>query len=188
MTSLSSAAHQWLASGKVRGDDKAVSFSIVDVPTGITVTRRTGVAHYVADAAEISRKGETTLAVRAVCGATTVDAEILSEIDEVECHACRLAAALPQGPCVYFAWGDDGLLLYVGSSIKVAQRVRAHQNSTSWWGDVRRLTFREYDSELDARRAEVSSIGERPGLHNRESRRDRSARPLLDGIEIGVEA
>lgn len=186
MSRLSHAARRWLSTGESGGS--AARVSVVDVPSGMAAGRRTGVSHYVADAAEISLGDETTLAVRWLCGGSTVDAGLVNDEPEPDCVNCRLTAAVPSRPVVYYAWDADGELLYVGSSVKVATRIKGHMSQTPWWGGVRRLTFTEYDTELEVRRAELAAIAERPGIHNREGRRPAKVRGILDGIEIGVEA
>jgi hypothetical protein len=167
MTSLSMAAHHWVANKKSLPGSKV---SIVDIPTGMAASRKTGVGHYVADAAEITVKGETTLVLLWLCGGSTIDGFILEE-PQPDCVGCRLAAALPSGPCVYYAWGENDELLYVGSSINLPQRIRQHSTSTPWWSEVRCLTFDAFDSERAVRRAEMAAIRERAGLYNREGRR-----------------
>ena len=178
MSTLSMAAHRWLGNGKAPAD---ATVAVID--GGVAASRRTGVSHHVGDAAEITVGDETTLAVRWLCGGSSVDAVLLNE-ESVDCVGCRLTAATPQTPCVYYAWGEEDDLLYVGSSVNVAQRIRGHMTQTGWWPSVRRLTFDEYATEHEARRAEFIAIAERPGKHNREGvRRKRTERAL--GLVIG---
>lgn len=183
MSRLGRAARHWLINKTALPDSSSVN--VVDV--GIAGGRKTGVAHYVADAAEITYGDETTLAASWLCGGSTVDAEVMHDGEEPDCVSCRVHAAVPQRPVVYFAWGADDELLYIGSSIQVAVRIQAHMRDTYWWGDVRRLTFTEYASELEVRRAEAAEIRKRPGKYNRDGRRSTIVRPILNGIELGVE-
>lgn len=191
MSAVSRAAHYWLANKRVGTDAKV---SIIDLVNGIAAARRTGVGHYVTDAAEITVDGHTTLAAVWLCGGSTVDGFLVEDAEVPDCIGCRLAAAIPSGPVVYFAWGEDDELLYVGSSVKAPQRIRAHSTQTRWWPEVRRLTFEEYDREHEARRAEFEAIAERPGKYNREGRRVGSptgtpaAHALLQMIEGGESA
>lgn len=178
MSALSVAASRWLA-----GYETTPQVSVID--GGIAASRRTGIAHHVADAAEITVEGETTLAARWLCGGSSIDAVGLTNIS-VACVGCRIAAAVPQGPCVYYAWDEDDDLLYVGSSINLAQRIRGHRSRTHWWPEVRRLTFEEYPTEHEARRAEMEAIAERPGRHNREGVFRRSPVTPL-GLVVGGE-
>lgn len=178
MSALSRAAHRWLGGGQMVD---GASVSIVD--GGIACARRTGVAHHLEDAAEITVESQTTLAARWLCGGSSVDALMLSADEVIDCVGCRLAAAVSQRPCVYYAWGESGELLYVGSSINVAQRIRGHMAQTGWWSEVRSLTFDEYDTEFEIRRAEFEAIAERAGKYNREGVRRRS--PVDLGFAIG---
>lgn len=180
MTRLSRASRYWLETQKSL-DGATVSIVTIGVATG----RRTGVAHHVADAAEITVNGETMLAARWLCGGSTVDAFAMPDL-EAECVNCRLAAAVPSGPVVYYAWGEDDELLYVGSSVNAPKRIRAHSTQTYWWPEVRRLTFDEHATEVEVRRAELEAIAERPGVYNREGRpgrfrQDDSVLRLIDG-------
>ena len=170
---VSRAAHMWLAGKKADGAHVSV------VTIGVAAARRTGVAHHVADAAEVTVGGVTNLVASWLCGGSSVDAIAIHD-ETPECVGCRIAAAVPQGPVVYFAWGEEEELLYVGSSIQAAVRIRAHSTQTPWWPEVVRLTFEEHDTEVAARRAEAAAIRARPGTHNREGvRRPQSS---LDGL------
>lgn len=180
MRALSVAARRWLARQAVDGAQVAV------IDGGIAYARRTAVTHHVADAAEITVGDDSTLAARWLCGGQSVDAVSLPDGERIDCVNCRLAAALAQGPCVYYAWDGDGELLYVGSSINVSQRIRNHMSQTQWWPEVRRVTADEYPNELEARRAEAAAIAERPGLHNREGRRPMPGREIAElGFIVG---
>lgn len=182
MTAATNAARAWL-NGSERPSGSRLQ--VVDVHSGMALGRRTGVVHYVADAAEITVDGDTTLAARWVCGGSTIDAEVVGEGEEIACVGCRISAAVPAGPVVYFAWDAGGDLLYVGSSINVAQRIKNHLTATEWWGDVRRLTFESHETEGAARRAELIAIGKRPGIYNREGRRHSPAVvAFLDHVEV----
>jgi hypothetical protein len=182
MKALSAAAHRWLNLESVVPD---ATVSVID--GGIAAARRTGVSHHVADAAEITVGEETALAARWLCGGSSVDAVLLDE-ESVDCIGCRLSAAVPQTPCVYYAWGESSELLYVGSSVNVAQRIRSHISQSHWWPSVRRLTFDAHPTEHEARRAEFVAIAETPGLHNREGvRRGHGDSRVLD-LVIGGDA
>lgn len=177
------AAHRWLDAGRTEGIQVAV------IDGGIAYARRTAVTHHIADAAEITVGDATTLAARWLCGGKSVDAVATDDGERVDCLNCRLAAALPLGPCVYFAWGTDDELLYVGSSINVGQRIRAHMTQTEWWPEVRRVTADAYSSELEARRAESAAIAAEPGAYNREGRRPIRPGSLSDlGFVVGEDA
>lgn len=182
MSASTSAARAWLNTSK---RPTGAQLRIVDVPSGMAIARRTGVVHYVADAAEVTAGGDTTLAAKWICGASAVDAEIVAEGEEIACVGCKISAAVPAGPVVYFAWDADDDLLYVGSSINVAQRIRGHLSGTPWWDEVRRLTFEIHDTEGEARRAELRAIYKRPGVYNREGRRQSpQSVAFLEQVEI----
>lgn len=59
---------------------------------------------------------------------------------------------------VYRAFNAEGVLLYVGSSINVAARIRAHYLDTPWWFAAKRFTFDAYDTVEEARAAEKHAI------------------------------
>jgi hypothetical protein len=65
--------------------------------------------------------------------------------------------AAPAGPAVYRAWAPDGTLLYIGSSKRPRERVRAHLRR-SGLGEVARWEFEEYPVIEDARAAEGRAI------------------------------
>jgi hypothetical protein len=183
MSALSRAAHQWLTTHTA---PEGATATPVDLASGIAASRRTGVGHYVADAAEISVDGDTALAAVWLCGGSTIDGYTIEETTP-DCVTCRIAAVVPSTPCVYYAWGKDDELLYVGSTINAPQRIRAHVRGTAWWSDVRRLTFDEHPTEHAARRAEFVAISAGPGVHNIDGRRRPSNSPDLLRLVVGEE-
>ena len=180
------ACHRWLADPDASAP-RGTTITPVDVQSGQAIARRTGVSHYVTDAAEVVTPDGSWLAAVWLCGGSSVDTEAVTDsADQPDCGSCRLTASLPHGPCVYFAW-DAETLLYVGSSINVPQRIRSHMTQTPWWDEVNRLTFSQHSTEMEARRAESRAIADRPGLYNREgTSRDRRRRTanVLDNIEV----
>lgn len=188
MSALTRTARAWLA-GNAAQPGEGHAIRVVDIPSGRAVAVSSGVMHTVADAIEVSDGDDTILAARWICGASSVRVVAASEDeDRARCASCRLAAALPQCPVVYYAWGDGDELLYVGSTIKPHQRIRAHISQTNWWPEVRRLTFDECATEAECRQAEAEAILRRPGTHNRGG----VARPelaevidMLGGVQIG---
>lgn len=187
MSAATRAAHYWLSHEKA---PEGATARVVDVRSGVAAARRTGITHHVADSAEVTVDDETTLAVRWLCGGSSIDAFQVDASEGIDCVGCRLAAATPQRPCVYYCWGEGDELLYIGSTTNAAVRIRGHANGTKWWGDVRRLTFDEHETEVAARRAEAAAIRETPGTHNREGRRPvaREDDPLLRLLEGGESA
>ena len=187
MTALSRAAYLWFADTDL---PEGVKVTPIDIESGIAASMRVGVSHYVADAIELTNGSVTALAARWLCGGGSVNALTREETTEADCEKCRLAALVPQRPCVYFAWRGEHLL-YVGSTSNAVQRLSSHRTSTPWWPDVTRVTFIECASTWEARQVEAEHIAKRPGEHNREGTvrdaRRRSARQVLGGISFGSE-
>lgn len=190
MSALTRAARAWL--NNQQQPDGGIQIRPVDIPSGRAITYHSGVMHIVADAIEITDEDDTILAAVWLCGATSVRVALAAEgEDRAQCASCRLAAALPQCPVVYYAWGADGELLYVGSTIKAHQRIRAHMTQTAWWPEVKRLTFDECATELECRTRESEAILANPGTHNRGGvARDNIAAvvDLIEGVQIGGSA
>lgn len=184
MSHLSQTCAQWRHDADVIAP-RGVTISPVDVHSGQALARRTGITHYVKDAAEISDDTDTFLVAVWLCGGSSVDAVAMDEPDaHPDCASCQLAAALPTGPVVYYAWGDGDELLYIGSTKNAPQRIRSHMSQSAWWGEVKRLTFTQHEREIDARRDESKAIREKPGTHNRGGRSKPKVKRLLAGIEI----
>lgn len=191
MTALSVATHRWTSRLDLTDLPTTVTVAPVDIESGHAASRRKGHVHIVADAAHISDGGETRLVATWLCGGSTVDAVEVPHEPELVCANCSLAAALPQRPCVYYAWGDGDELLYIGSTVAAPTRIRAHISSTPWWPEVRRLSFTEFATEADARQAEAAAIWEQSSKYNREGTRAGSAarsRNLLGDVRVEVES
>lgn len=89
----------------------------------------------------------------------------------------EIFAELPQGPGVYRFYGDNGVLLYVGKSTNIAQRVASHfaSDHQSPRGlrmseSLRRVEFTETAGELGALLLELKQIKSLNPLYNRRSR------------------
>lgn len=87
--------------------------------------------------------------------------------------------ALPEAPGVYFFYGEDDTLLYVGKSKNLAVRVPAHfaGSDTSTRAvrlaqQVRRIAWEETAGELSALLREARLVKERQPLFNRRLRRE----------------
>jgi hypothetical protein len=183
--SLTQAARLWARDRAI--DSPNITISPIDIPSGRAVTYHSGVMHTVADAVEVSDGTNSVIAATWICGANSVRVMLAEENDDrVRCVSCQLAAALPQCPVVYFAWGADDELLYVGSTIKAHQRIRAHMTQTRWWPEVKRLSFTECASEIECRRVEAEAIRETPGIYNREGVPTKTS--PLDALALLVEA
>jgi hypothetical protein len=185
VSTLTRTARAWLSDATTEDD----SVRVVDIPSGRAIALSSGVMHIVADAIEVSDETDTILAARWICGATSVRVIVADEDERrAQCASCRLAAALPQCPVVYYAWGEDDELLYVGSTIKAHRRIRAHITQTKWWPEVRRLTFDECATEAECRQVEAEAISRRPGSYNRAGVvRDDLAGviSMIDAVQIG---
>ncbi|NBD73838.1 GIY-YIG nuclease family protein [Patescibacteria group bacterium] len=82
---------------------------------------------------------------------------------------------LSDGPGVYFFFGPDDELFYVGKSINVRSRVLSHFSSprerSAWVRDVARIEVEETAGELGALLREIHHIQSRQPLYNRRSRK-----------------
>ncbi len=58
---------------------------------------------------------------------------------------------------LYRCFAADGVLLYVGISLREWERVMAH-SSRDWFRDVRRIELEHFDSRSGARSAELNAI------------------------------
>lgn len=68
---------------------------------------------------------------------------------------------------VYRMYDAEGLLLYVGKTYRVKQRLEGHAKDKPWFGDVARLEVRIYKNEDAALAAEAWAIKRENPLHNR---------------------
>lgn len=67
---------------------------------------------------------------------------------------------------LYRLYDDAGVLLYVGITWNLPQRMDGHSGDKGWWPQVARRTMIWYSSELDARIAEAIAIDTEKPLHN----------------------
>lgn len=86
---------------------------------------------------------------------------------------------LPETPGVYFFYGEDDVLLYVGKSKNLATRVPSHftggdtsTKAVRLAQQVRRIEWEETAGELAALLREARLVKERQPLHNRRLRRE----------------
>lgn len=61
-------------------------------------------------------------------------------------------------PCVYRIYNAEGVLLYVGSTVCPEFRMRNHASKARWWDVAKDFTFERFDTEEQARAAEVEAI------------------------------
>lgn len=59
---------------------------------------------------------------------------------------------------VYRAYSADGRLLYVGASVNVFQRLRAHRAYSPWYGAAVRVVVHRYEDRAMAREVEETAI------------------------------
>jgi len=84
---------------------------------------------------------------------------------------------------VYYHWGADDRLLYVGVTNNMPSRLKAHRRSI-WWDDVARITATDCGSRSEALRLELNTIiDERPPFNT--SREAYRSDPLLKA-ELGL--
>lgn len=86
---------------------------------------------------------------------------------------------LPETPGVYFFYGEEDVLLYVGKSKNLAARVPSHfaggdtsTKAVRMVQQVRRIDWEETAGELSALLREARLVKERQPLHNRRLRRE----------------
>lgn len=138
------------------------------VKSGRAMSLRNGVTHMVREAVIATGPEGAVLAARWQCGSNSSNAVPLAVDDEpgVVCANCVAAGQMPVGPTVYRCFDDEDDLIYVGSTINAARRIRQHRSSTYWWEDVERVTFDTYDTEAHARRAEAEAIASEEPFYN----------------------
>jgi hypothetical protein len=67
---------------------------------------------------------------------------------------------------VYRAYDSKGVLLYVGSTGRLATRRYSHSREKSWWPRVARITTEEFPERASARAAERRAIRLENPVHN----------------------
>jgi hypothetical protein len=72
----------------------------------------------------------------------------------------------PVGRVVLYRFYDGNVLLYVGISGRIKNRVKEHANASSWFDLADRVTLARYDTRADARRAEREAIKNEHPKHN----------------------
>lgn len=184
MTAMQRATYQWMAGAELDGLPEGITLTPYMPESGRAVARRVGTVHAVQSAALIEDANDARLIAAWYCGGSSTDAmEVANDTDPL-CASCQLALRLPNCPCVYRAWDEDGTLLYIGSTINPPQRMRAHATGTQWWHRVARVTFEEYETESEVRKAESAAIWNEPTIYNRGGTRKDSTAGLLNSIAI----
>jgi hypothetical protein len=77
--------------------------------------------------------------------------------------AVSILAATTESPppktyTVYFYYGADDVLLYVGATGQAHWRARTHNRTARWWRLVKRAEFKHYPTEAEAFAAERAYI------------------------------
>lgn len=149
------------------------------IKSGKAASLKRGIAHMVAEAAIATDEHGAVLTARWECGGGSINAVpvVGGDSDFATCANCADAARCPRGPVVYRCMAADDSLLYIGSSIDVRTRLRAHAmpGGSEWWADVDRVDFEQYPTEATCRIAEAAAIRSEQPLHNREGVRRRAS-------------
>jgi hypothetical protein len=166
-----------LAAAFVDGDDLSAYGDAQLLPTRVKSGRaasvHNGVAHLVETAAIVTDPSGAVLVAKWHCGSYSVNAVPVPAdgVDFATCVHCAEAARWPRGPVVYRCYDAEGDLLYIGSSIDVRQRLRAHKapgvGGSRWWPEVDRVECEGYDTEAKCRLAEAEAIRREPSRYNR---------------------
>lgn len=69
-------------------------------------------------------------------------------------------------PCVYRHFDADGVLLYVGFSLRAIMRQADHEGSSHWFRQIARIELEWFDTVADAAFAEVEAIQNERPRHN----------------------
>lgn len=75
-------------------------------------------------------------------------------------------------PSVYFIYGKDRELLYIGASFDLIVRTRCHAGQRDWWPDVVNIEVEHFPTIADARTRERDCIASLNPPHNIKSRTD----------------
>lgn len=67
---------------------------------------------------------------------------------------------------VYLLYGESDVLLYVGISRNIGQRLRVHSESAPWWGEVVRAEYHHVPTRSMAQRTERAMIWRLKPKHN----------------------
>lgn len=90
---------------------------------------------------------------------------------------------------LYRHYNAEGVLLYVGVSLKAIFRLRQHQRRSHWSDDIAKMTIERYATHHEATLAEIYAIiTERP-LFNKQHARSYTARAAsepIDLVELGL--
>jgi excinuclease UvrABC nuclease subunit len=68
---------------------------------------------------------------------------------------------------VYRCIDENGLLIYVGVTRNMGNRMVMHEAETEWWSEVDQIIVKPYKTEAEARSVEVTAIYQEAPLYNR---------------------
>lgn len=140
----------------------------VTVKSGRAASLTRGVAHLVEAAALAVDERGAVLTARWECNGGSVNAAPVSTTEGyAACANCAEAIRLPRGPVVYRCIDDEGAVIYIGSSIDVRSRVRAHRSGTPWWDEVVDVQTESFPNEAACRLAEALAIRDEQPFYNR---------------------
>lgn len=139
------------------------------VKSGRAVSIHRGIAHTVKAAAVVTGPEGAALVARWACGGRSVNAApVPPKSSHAVCSGCAEASLLPRGPVVYRCYdAEDGELIYIGSTVDLFTRVRAHRSGTAWWEEVGEVKAESYPTESAARAAESQAIAAETPYYNR---------------------
>lgn len=140
------------------------------IKSGRAVSLHNGVAHLIHKAAIATDHTGAILAARWACGGGSVNAvPATPDGDYATCANCAEGARFPRGPVVYRCYAADGDLIYIGSTVYLHQRIRAHRapSGSPWWDEVVRIEPESYPTESAARMAEAKAISRERPFYNR---------------------
>lgn len=101
--------------------------------------------------------------------------------------------ARPADHCLYRHFDGSGVLLYVGITSRIGERIRDHKRHSCWWLEITRIEIERFASRAELIEAEKAAIRSENPLHNvrnRERKTEQSKWPkqgrpfLVAGREI----
>lgn len=140
----------------------------VTLKTGFAAAIRNMRPHAITEAASVTVGGKVFYAVTWLCNPQqgSIDAVLLpAGIPSGLCQMC--AAKLDgEGPGMYRIFDGDGLLIYIGSSVRVQERVMHHRLRAKWNSRIAEVTITRFPTLAQARAAEYHAIrAEKPQLN-----------------------
>lgn len=139
------------------------------IKSGKAASLRRGVVHHVYEAAIVTDGKHARLAATWACGGASVEALAVADADNaVVCAFCAEAIHQPRGPVVYRCIDGEGDVIYIGSTINLHQRVRAHRGGAYWFDEVVDIDAVQYPTESAARLAEAKAIRAEKPFYNRD--------------------